>query len=322
MGLLGAALFLPLSCSSSTENGGGTTDPVPPTPVDPAGPRDPDITAKAAVFMGSCIWDDGIQRSLTRLYERAFGIGEPEQSFYNRTHCFEDKANGCQAAADCLGVTVDRAGPCASSCQGSLYEACDDSTHWLIQCSRVGLTCDEEGCGRPLTGAACDVMSYQDVCQDGAPNICGNRGQVLAGAVCTDFGLECGPSPDWTGGDSVGCRGTGADCDTSSFSPVSISWEEGLSCDDSTTLRLCVSGGEHLLDCSTVGQGFSCQTTSTAAFCGLGSECDPQGMDTSCDGNSVVVCNAGREDRIDCTALGFSGCDAQHGVCIPGFYSP
>jgi hypothetical protein len=44
--------------------------------------------------------------------------------------------------------------------------------------------------------------------------------------------------------------------------------------------------------------------------------------DVTCDGATVVICNAGRVDRVDCRSLGFTGCEVNkvnhtYG-CIPG----
>jgi len=56
------------------------------------------------------------------------------------------------------------------------------------------------------------------------------------------------------------------------------------------------------------------RASAEASFCGLASECvpgnEPQGLTNhgnSCEGNTVVMCNAGRIDRVDCLSLGSRG---------------
>jgi hypothetical protein len=98
-----------------------------------------------------------------------------------------------------------------------------------------------------------------------------------------------------------------------------------------TTFEACVNARRHEFDCSSYGPGFTCQSYDGVPFCGLASECRPgnvvdadwelsqQGKpEPSCDGTTLVFCNAGRLERIDCTELGFTGCDIDDGLgCIP-----
>jgi hypothetical protein len=75
---------------------------------------------------------------------------------------------------------------------------------------------------------------------------------------------------------------------------------------------------EHVFDCGTLGVGFTCQTmTGTNFRCGLAAECSVSADHTTCDGDDVVVCNAGRTDRVNCKSLGFDGCDPDVGFCFP-----
>jgi hypothetical protein len=91
-----------------------------------------------------------------------------------------------------------------------------------------------------------------------------------------------------------------------------------MSC-QGTEAHACVNSAEHVYDCGSLGEGFTCQGTGKYAFCGLGNECNPGGtFQTTCEGDQIVVCNAGRVDRVDCKALGFEGCDPGTGLCFPG----
>jgi hypothetical protein len=46
----------------------------------------------------------------------------------------------------------------------------------------------------------------------------------------------------------------------------------------------------------------------------------------TCDGNQLSFCNAGRLERLDCRALGFSGCEVNSSMarygCTPGVAVP
>jgi hypothetical protein len=76
-----------------------------------------------------------------------------------------------------------------------------------------------------------------------------------------------------------------------------------------------VAGRRQTVDCGLLHPGFSCQSAGGQFFCGLGAECAPAGLPPGsgpaaiCDGSAVVVCNAGRIERVDCLALGFIGCE-------------
>jgi cysteine-rich repeat protein len=90
-----------------------------------------------------------------------------------------------------------------------------------------------------------------------------------------------------------------------------------MSCSaDGSALDACVNGRQALLDCSLQGPRFRCQEAGGIAFCGLASECVPElgylnrfAFKESCDGDTLVFCNKGRIERVDCLSLGFVGCD-------------
>ncbi|MCE7892180.1 MAG: hypothetical protein DYH12_21175 [Sorangiineae bacterium PRO1] len=165
-----------------------------------------------------------------------------------------------------------------------------------------------------------DSSTFTMQCEGGRPMDC-EDGHVVSGLRCADVGLECGPDAY---GDYVSCFGAGAGCQTSHAGPGML---VGTGC-AANTLTACVGERSHSIACSEVGAGFTCQTVpgayDTAHFCGIAAECNPDDeawADSTCDGNSVVVCNAGRIEKVDCLALGFTGCSPQYGRCVPGPYS-
>jgi hypothetical protein len=72
------------------------------------------------------------------------------------------------------------------------------------------------------------------------------------------------------------------------------------------------------------GYGFQCSqwlagSTCKDGQCLLGSECIPGKIldGIACDGNLLRVCVAGRIEKVDCTQLGFTGCDSFTRGCTP-----
>jgi len=272
------------------------------------GPLDPANALRAAAFLGSC--NEGSQAGvdLANIYialmyqQNHLGLRRSSQpAFVDLIDCLATKTGGCASANECIAAS-----PTTSSD------------------------------GR--TSEACNKDSFVDSCRDGEPTFCSSNdtsadasdGTVSLGPMCADFGLECGV------GDPrkiAVCRGGGGACEGDGVSGVPLpigAFIGGMSC-AGNTLTACVNGGATQIDCSKVGVGFTCQTMASqptepaqVMFCGLASECDPRpnGSDVldlgiqppTCDGTKLVVCNAGRLDSIDCTTLGFTGCNA--GACL------
>jgi hypothetical protein len=146
-----------------------------------------------------------------------------------------------------------------------------------------------------------------------------DRSAVFHGPDCAALGLACATGV---------CVGTGAACTGDTTPGAGDVVYHGLSCDNGS-LVACVNGHEQRLGCSSIAPGFSCQSYNGVSFCGIASECVPAepgsgaGSRGTCDGNSVVFCNAGRIERIDCVSLGFERCDVTNGYgCLPNFAQP
>jgi cysteine-rich repeat protein len=130
---------------------------------------------------------------------------------------------------------------------------------------------------------------------------------VWHGPVCASLGLAC---------ENGACVGTGGPCNAIGGAPEEGT-AAGMSCSaDGSALDACVNGRQALLDCSLQGPRFRCQEAGGIAFCGLASECVPElgylnrfAFKESCDGDTLVFCNKGRIERVDCLSLGFVGCD-------------
>lgn len=294
------------------------TDPSDNGPGDTGGDDTPltaDERLRAATVFGSCVPDDGIERYLAGIwYQKEVFEAFPASAW----RCVATAGGGCGALEQCLGVTVDRGGPCERSCDGNVYTGCDDQLRFRMDCGRLGLVCDPENActDQPLT-ETCDWDTFVESCEDGRPVYCSDY--VAQGPVCAEHGLVCGAAPDDQG---AVCRGPEGECETSSWGPGNLEGQ-GVSCAGST-LTDCVNGGRITRDCAAMGTGFGCfsiedpDLDDTQFYCGLGAECLADRRVT-CEGTTALVCNLGKIDRIDCTALGFTGC-GEFG-CTPSVYT-
>jgi len=285
--------------------------------------RDPDLLARAATVIGSCIEDDGIERNLGFMWNEDL---EPDISYFRyarQAACLARARCGCRAVKACVGfgLTLGDAGSC-EPCTGSVATICGAGYSATVDCGALGLTCDPRAICAPAPAMACDTATFSPTCTNGRPQVCRKlaaAGAVLAGPDCAKLGLTC------TGGR---CVGTGPSCPSTSFPPDGVTALHGLGC-IGADLDVCMGGQHATVRCADRGPGFACQTFGGQSFCGLASECAPPVEGPSltapageCEGNSVVICNAGRIDKIDCTTLGFTGCEfnkslAKYG-CIPG----
>ena len=293
----------------------------PPPPLNPRTPAPPPSTSdaellRAAVLFASCVPDDGVHRALlTRVYERDSDL--VQLAFAQHDACLAARTDGCDGVAACLGVRVDRLGPCRPSCEGETFVACDDSTRFSIDCARLGLTCDlKDVCVNPaIPRAPCDNVG-ESACLGQLPMYCSSSG-LRPGVPCDEHGLSCATIEPG----SVACQGAKGACRSTTYGSLGFDYlEGGLGCVDSDTLQLCVANGVHEVRCDDLRPGLSCQQTPDgAAFCGLAAECDPTTRAT-CDGSALVTCLMGQRASIDCTTLGFGGCrDNTHmgATCVP-----
>jgi hypothetical protein len=291
---------------------------------DPPGPKDPQLALRAAVFLGSCLSEGNDHLSPQGLLDAMYYVvqtGWPfETALEYTTQCFADRTDGCAAVEDCFAAhAVFNEGECNTTClPGNVAQICAGTHSLFLECDRLGMQCTPRGCSPYPVLEPCDPVTFEQ-CQDGTPYHCSvDYPYSRRGAPCSEIGMECSViqvgSEPW----SV-CKGTGAACESLSTSYNSISFGAADVACQGTEARACVNGAEHVYDCGSLGDGFACQGTGTYAFCGLSNDCNPGGtFQTTCEGEQIVVCNAGRVDRIDCKALGFDGCDMGTGLCFGG----
>lgn len=262
--------------------------------------------------------DDGVARNATHIWLAHLAAPRFYYRLAAQLDCFANAGCGCAALEHCLGWIYGPApADCIDECQGSVFTGCGDGAQATLDCSRLGLGCSPTGTCVVESPAACDATAMPS---------CTDQGEVLscsAGAMrktpCRALGFDCVAGK---------CLGGGASCTASrgySGGPELVD-PFGTGC-SGNTLQACLNGQTANIDCATQGPGFSCQAREGAFFCGLAAECVPADnyasvQPATCDGTTVSFCNAGRLEHLDCTELGFTGCEVDtkvyHYGCTPG----
>lgn len=306
--ILGVATAQVMGCSD--EPGGGTLAPSDggiadrpaiaidgggePTPTN--GAITPEVAARFAVLVGSCSPKAKAEGILRELYD-----SDGPRHLRGIAVCAAAKNNGCAALAECAGQVHERTGEnCLGRCDGDVVETCDDGVRSRDDCAVRGLICLTREDGKlpacSETGAeACVAGPNSTRCgADGHAHSCSfDNERDQRGPRCADLGLTCG---------SGGCKGAEA-CkgDIAPQTPLAFT---GTSC-DGAKVRSCVNGGIATFDCERHINGAICRSSDAgiagAAQCALGTACETNTFGKrTCEGASVVICNRGRVDRIDC----------------------
>jgi hypothetical protein len=280
-----------------------------------------DILARAAVMLGSCWPDDGVNRNLNNLWH-APDIPQFWGRVVQSADCLARARTGCRALTECTGyTTVLGASDCVDGCQGDVFTECYTSAHVSIDCHKLGLHCDPLAVCTPSPAAACDENTFVPSCAADAQPLTCSRDFVQHGPDCAALGLACSKGV---------CQGSGPACRAPApGGQYSVEYPATGCAGD--ILQACVGGGQHPFDCTKLGPGFSCRDVAGSFFCGLAAECvpgnhptydDQDGTGLGCSGTTLIFCNAGRLDHVDCRDLGFTGCDDKAKQCTPGFLEP
>jgi hypothetical protein len=266
---------------------------------------------RAAVVLASCTTHMPVEYTLAQLAQRVYPAGSPEET-KTLADCIDSRLGGCQAIADCLAMTVDRDVPTSTRCDGEIAETSLGNDRTRVDCGRLGKSCVVIGalaeCVETST-EECEPNTPASCSADGRPVRC-RGGHAQYSVACSTLGLTC------TGdGALTYCSGSAGACAAIQASADYVSYDGERCAGDN--LVACVGGREATVDCSTSIRDASCWTSGDAqsAYCGLGNECAPdRAASAECDGNRIVVCNLGRVERIDCTALGFARCESRRSV--------
>jgi hypothetical protein len=274
---------------------------------------DADAVARAAVVLGSCVPDDGADRNAAALWRGSLAAPRIFYRYAMQLDCLAHAQCGCAALERCIGLSLSESTACAPHCESDVYVTCGgdfdlpDTYDYRLDCGRFGMTCDPDAICSDGPALACDTSTSYTCTGDDRQQAC-EDGFLQRSPACGTVGLTCADGF---------CTGAGAACinvDPPSFGQGAISYE-GVGCSGSS-LEACANGHATTIDCSARGPGFSCQEFDDQFFCGLASECVPAPVGQrspshppSCDGSVLTFCNAGRLEHVDCTSLGFTGCE-------------
>lgn len=278
---------------------------------------DPNVVARAAAVIGSCMPDDGVARNVMHLWLSHLAAPRLYYHLIEQLECFANANCGCAAVEHCLGWTY-RPEPavCPSACNGAVFTGCGDGVQVTLDCSRLGLRCDPQAICVADSPVACDGSELPTCTPEGEVAACDDG--AWRKTPCQALGFSCVAGK---------CLGTGASCnDTEALSSPDLVIPTGTGCVGST-LQACLGGRTAQVDCATRGPGFTCQSRDGSFFCGLAAECvasnDYSSTPTAaCDGTTLSFCNAGRLEHLDCTEFGFTGCEINRSAdrygCTPG----
>jgi len=277
---------------------------------------DPDLVARAAAVIGSCMPDDGVARNATHIWLEHLAAARLYFRFGEQLACIANAACGCAALEQCFGWVASVAPPdCTGACSGDVFTGCGDGAQQVFDCGRLGLSCDPQANCVAETAVACDGSELPTCTAAGEVQFCDDG--FLRKTPCQALGFAC---------DAGQCVGKGASCTATLPFEYELVQPVGTGCSGST-LQACLGGKATTVDCATQGPGFGCQTLDGSFFCGLAAECVPadnylSAQPQTCDGTVLSFCNAGRLEHLDCTALGFTGCEVDskigHYGCTPG----
>jgi len=319
-------------------------------PADLNGPKSPEAAINMLIIVSSCLFGyskGSLNQKLDNLYfSRSY---QPlTQGIRDRTSCFRYKNNACAATAECLGIADWYGEPLPGAPDPFEYEtSCDGDTRKVVfsrfttqtelslqrryNCGGMDLHCYEpissfdnhEPCEWPRT--PCNPFDPGEHCVNERPDFCEDQdlsaqtGWEYQEFKCSDYGLTCERQPSSPEED---CVGTGPACELPKDSwarDVAFDYRRGgIACESTTMLRSCIGRYEKLTDCAQLGIGFKC-LPGPEPHCGFATECTADAPVT-CDGDSLVVCDAGRVRKVDCKTLGFTTCDATRGICGPSIY--
>jgi hypothetical protein len=330
-----------------TMSGGDYTPPEPPppppppdvsvvSPPDPPGPRDSDAVLNAAIAYVSCNIDPqtkDVNNLIGGIYNAKLFRTVPA-ALAERTSCFKDMANGCEAYRKCMGIGTSMDAPmdtphCKDGIAFDLGWKGNELVHMWTNCTALGYDCYATHpfatygeCVYP-NRKDCDDSTPDSQCIDGIYHNCFSDSvsptfwSIYDFPKCSTYGLECavttGPGAGW-----YYCTANGPACDYNpSLSEEAVfEYRNSISCENNNVLRTCVGSGELLLDCSSLNPKFQCLSAEGPyrAQCGIARECSEYDKPT-CDGTSLVVCDAGEIRKVDCTSLGFDSCNAELAIC-------
>ncbi len=221
------------------------------------------------------------------------GLDQPLRELYR---CVLDAGSDCAKADQCWAFGED-AGECNfprgfqnSFCDRNVMSGCTlDSAPLRVNCSQYDAGCTWLGA---FAGCALGTCSNRLHCRGDEREQCVGNGVFLAD--CARDGQRCEELID--GG-------------TRCVSDVQCARTDLGSCEGTIAIN-CLNNFESRTDCSLNPTRKRCDK---GVCVETGTQCS--GLRASCEGSAVKYCQDGFNRKVDCTSMGFSGCDA--GICVP-----
>jgi len=235
----------------------------------------------------------------------------------SEVQCLADAGLDCAAALDC--VSTPSPTPCDTptyACDGDTVTLCDSFAGARVvreDCAAEGLHCvdlgEESHCGL----GTCDPKTFQAACMGNATTSCRavtswddkSLGGLIVADDCTASDAACAVIDGM-----AQCVGNG---------PACVPFDGGK-CDGDTLLTCDASGHERRTDCAATGErcvsvgpnpagiAFACGSKPGLVVC----VADPSF--SQCHGSSLEYCDDKGNEKLDCTELGYAGCDSGHCV--------
>ncbi|UQA56881.1 hypothetical protein [Polyangium aurulentum] len=336
VGALGAGITL-------VAVGCGVDDPA---PVENP-PVEVDAFLAACARMDACASEEGgapiginTCHSLVHLEAWRSVLGPRNKAMLSALDC-KLAAKDCAAMRACEPKVSDFVDFCKEKvfgdhCSGNTLVVCDDGTSApviAVDCAANGLVCGEQygaGCGIE----PCNYDETKSKCEGDTLVECSPAGVIVRKDCRTDnelvvlttqdkqdilytiAGEACGiDNKDFKG--EYKCIGKGAPCD-----------KFQQQC-DGTVLETCTGGYISRRDCAALDPGgMSCGTIQSGPFAGtldcgpLDSPCTPEESE-ACEDGTISFCALTKPEKLDCRALGFSGCKtAQQGERVVAYCTP
>lgn len=235
----------------------------------------------------------------------AMGLEAPMKQLYR---CVLDGGSDCRAVHGCLFQSSRTPEACFADrwlgdgqCMNDRLSGCTrEAVPYLIDCGAQSLQCGTTGIIN-ATFLGCSLGNCSAAtrlsCEGSVASICAaGGGTAVARFDCSRFGRHCELPRGGTAycAGEVRCSAPLRKCDGNvAVACADDGFETRWDCARNPTYQRCVNGL-----CAETGA--DCQTDAEASFC---------------DGDAVHFCQDGKRVAYECTALGYTGCDA--GLCTP-----
>jgi hypothetical protein len=225
----------------------------------------------------------------------------------SQVKCVADAGSNCNNVRKCLNDGTPPS-PCngtgAIQCMGNTLIRCSDLGNGTFGTASYDCTINGEMCVAASNNLGCGIGTCSrdgGTCMGDLLQNC--SGGILSNLDCSHFYATCVT----TG--FAHCRGKGPGCQQPN--PLNA-FGDGIRC-DGNTLVVCLDGQEASYDCGKIGTSCFANANQSGNFgCSQGADCNPNNYTETCTGGTLTFCNDGKVDTYNCTAHGYSACNASN----------